>query len=134
MGVALIGAGIGLEVAVAVTSLPTWWAAAGWAIAGLGMGVAYSLTTLTSIQSAPPGGEGAASASIQLANTLGVALGTGVAGAIVAVGAVGLGLAPAIALAELAMLVLCGLTVAVSGRVPSAPVGLDNQTVSANLR
>ena len=119
-GVGLIGAGIALEVAVAVTPLPTYWAAIGWAIAGLGMGIAYSLMTLTSIQSAPAGGEGAASASIQLANTLGVALGTGAAGAIVALSAVHAGLAPAIAMAELAMLVVCGLAMALCGRLPAS--------------
>ena len=123
LGVALIAVGIGLEVAVAMTPLPIWWAAVGWAIAGLGMGIAYSLTTLTSIQTAPAGSEGAASASIQLANTLGVALGTGAAGAVVALGAMRLGLAPAIAIAELSMLAVCLLTVAVSGRVPSTSAG-----------
>ena len=123
LGVVLIGAGIGLEVSVAVTSVPTWFAALGWAIAGLGMGIAYSLTTLTSIQSAPAGGEGAASAAIQLANTLGVALGTGAAGAVVALGAVPLGLAPAIAVAELSMFAVCAVTVAVSTRVPSSTAG-----------
>jgi hypothetical protein len=50
--------------------------------------ISYSLTTLSAIQLAPPGGEGAASASIQLASTLGIAVGTGIAGAVVAIAAV----------------------------------------------
>ena len=122
-GALLIAVGIGIQVAIAVTALATYWAAIGWAIAGLGMGVAYSLATLTSIQSAPAGGEGAASASVQLANTLGIALGTGAAGAVVGLGAVPLGLAPAIAIAQLTMLVVCGLAITVSGRVPSGRQG-----------
>jgi hypothetical protein len=60
---------------------------------------------------------------VQLANTLGIALGTGAAGAVVGLGAVPLGLAPAIAIAQLAMLVVCCLAIAVSGRVPSGRQG-----------
>ena len=116
-GVSLIGVGIAIEAAVPVTSLPVYAAAVGWAVAGLGMGVAYSLATLLGIRAAPAGNEGEASASIQLANTLGVALGTGVAGSAVAIATVGAGLAPAIAIAELLMLVLCGVTLTVCGRL-----------------
>ena len=120
---ALIGAGIGIEVAVPLTSLPPYWAAIGWAIAG----ISYSLTTLSAIHLAPPGGQGAASASIQLASTLGIAVGKGIAGAVVAIAAVPVGLAPAIALAELLMLVLCGRTISASGRLPAtAPTGVDS--------
>ncbi|HEX6655366.1 MAG TPA: MFS transporter, partial [Candidatus Limnocylindria bacterium] len=119
-GVGLIAVGITLQVAVAVGPLPIYCAAIGWAIAGLGMGIAYSLTTLTSIQSAPAGSEGAASASVQLANTLGVALGTGAVGAIVAYGALRAGLAPAIALAELAMLLVCAVAIVLCRRLPSS--------------
>jgi hypothetical protein len=117
--VALIGAGIGIEVAIPLTSLPPYWAAIGWAIAGLGMGIAYSLTTLSSIQMAPAGGEGAASASIQLASTLGIAVGTGIAGAVVGIAAVPMGVAPAIALAEMLMLVVCGVAISACGRLPA---------------
>lgn len=123
-GISLIGVGIALEAAVPLTSLaPVWLAAAGWAVSGLGMGIAYSTATLTIIESAPAGGEGAASAAVQLANTLGIGLGTGVAGAVVAFGAAGtLGEAPAIAVADVLMLVICGVTLAIVGRMPdSAP-------------
>ena len=97
---------------------PVWPAAGGWALGGLGMGLAYSMLTLASIESAPSGTEGAAAAAVQLAEALGIALGTGVTGAVVAVGALDLGLAPAIALAEMAMLLVCGLGIALAGRVP----------------
>jgi MFS family permease len=124
-GVALIGAGIGVEVAIPLSPLPTYGAAIGWAVAGLGMGIAYSVTTLSAIQLAPRGGEGAASASVQLSSTLGIAIGTGIAGAVVAVAVVPMGLAPAIALAELLMLVICGLTISVAGRLPASAPGVD---------
>ncbi|HEX3219056.1 MAG TPA: MFS transporter [Candidatus Limnocylindria bacterium] len=116
-GVALIGVGIAIEAAVPVSSLPVYAAAAGWAVAGLGMGISYSLATLLIIRSAPTGEEGAASASIQLAEALGIALGTGLAGSIVAIATARVGLAPAIAVAELLMLVLAGITIAICGRL-----------------
>jgi MFS family permease len=102
-----VGVGVLLVAAVPATSLhPVAVAASAWAIAGLGMGLAYSTTTLAVIESAAPGEEGAASASAQLANTLGIALGTGVAGGIVALNAQGSrGLAPGIVLADLVMLI-----------------------------
>jgi MFS family permease len=118
-GAVLIGLGIAVETAVPVTSVPVWVAAAGWAVAGLGMGLAYSTSTLVVIETAEPGTEGAAAAAGQLANTLGVAIGTGLAGAVVAYGATGLGgVAPAIAIADLLLVFVCGLCAVVANRVP----------------
>jgi MFS family permease len=59
-------------------------AAASWGLSGLGMGLAYSTTALVVLESASPGGEGEASAAMQLSNVLGTALGTGLGGACVA--------------------------------------------------
>jgi MFS family permease len=56
-----------------------------WAIAGLGIGVAYAPTTLTALGWSNPGQEGRASAAVQLTDVLGTALGTGTAGAAVAI-------------------------------------------------
>jgi len=47
----------------------------------------YSPITLTVLASAPRGQEGAASASLELAGVLGIALGTGIGGALVALAA-----------------------------------------------
>jgi MFS family permease len=108
-GVGLIALGIGMEAVIPVTALaPIWLAAVAWAISGLGMGIAYSLATLAVIEGAQPGTEGAASASVQLAEALGIGLGTGVAGAVVALSAGSVGLAPGLATADLLMLVVCG--------------------------
>jgi MFS family permease len=133
-GAALIAIGIAGEAAVPVSSVPVWFAAVAWAVAGLGMGLAYSTSTLLVIETAEPGAEGAASAAMQLANTLGVAIGTGVAGGVVAFGAVGLGIAPAIAIADLLLVFVCILTLAVIGRVTDArprPVGHEPSPVSS---
>ena len=51
------------------------------------MGLSYSPLSLVVLAEAPQGAEGTASAALQLCDTLGVALGTGVSGAIVAAGA-----------------------------------------------
>lgn len=118
-GLALIGVGIAVVAAVPITPAPAVaLAAAGWAVAGLGMGLSYSTTTLVVIESAQAGSEGAASASVQLANTLGIALGTGIAGAIVAWSASGpLGLAPGILIADVLMLVAVGVALAAARRM-----------------
>jgi MFS family permease len=119
VGAVLIGVGIALEAAVPITSVPVWVAAAGWAVAGLGMGLAYSTSALVVIETAKPGAEGAAAAAVQLAEALGIAIGTGLAGAVVAYGVTGLGgIAPAIAIADLLLVFACGVTVVVANRVP----------------
>jgi MFS family permease len=86
VGVLLIAAGIGLMVLVAQSTVPAAIAVVAWAVAGMGMGLSYSPISLVVLSEAPEGGEGGASAALQLSDTLGIALGTGVAGAIVAAG------------------------------------------------
>ena len=51
------------------------------------MGLAYAPLSLVVLAEAPKGDEGTATASLQLCEVLGVALGTGTSGAIVAAGA-----------------------------------------------
>ena len=48
------------------------------------MGLAYPSTTLTALGLAAPGDEGSAAASLQVAETVGVAVGTGAIGALFA--------------------------------------------------
>ena len=59
---------------------------AAWAVAGLGMGLAYSPLSLTVLREAPPESQGAATAGLQLSDVLGTALGSGVGGALIAFG------------------------------------------------
>ncbi|MDQ1476143.1 MAG: hypothetical protein QOE62_1372, partial [Actinomycetota bacterium] len=86
-GMFLIACGIALMVAVAQSVVPSAVAVLAWGVAGLGMGLSYSPLSLVVLDQAPPGAEGSASAALALCDTLGVALGTGVAGAIVGAGA-----------------------------------------------
>lgn len=66
-------------------SVPLWVAFLAWGVAGLGMGTAYSPTSLVVLSGAEPSKVGEASAGLQLFDLLGTALGTGVGGAAVAV-------------------------------------------------
>jgi len=57
-----------------------------WGATGLGMGLAYAPLSLTALGHATPGKEGAATSALQLNDVLGIALGTGLAGALIAFG------------------------------------------------
>jgi MFS family permease len=56
-----------------------------WMVAGLGMGMAYSSTSVLALLLAPQGEEGRASSALQLCDGLGGVLGIGISGAIFAV-------------------------------------------------
>ena len=79
-GIAATTAGLvddGIPVAVAI---------AGWAVAGFGIGVGYPSIGAIVLSEAPGGEEGGVSAALQLIETIGVAVFTGIGGALIAVG------------------------------------------------
>jgi hypothetical protein len=101
------------DVAVAVAVLA-------WSIAGFGMGLSYAPLSLVVLAEAPEGGEGSASASLQLCDTLGVALGTGIAGAIVAAGpAFDWTAGTTLTIAFSMCIVVAVVTAATAGRLPA---------------
>jgi MFS family permease len=119
LGLLLVVAGQAGMAAVLWLPVPVWTALVAWAVAGLGMGLAYSPISVTALGWAQAGQEGRVSASVQLTDVLGTALGTGVAGALVAIvhqhggeRRVGLGLA----LAAAATVALVGA--AITPRLP----------------
>jgi MFS family permease len=83
-GFLLVVIGIAVTATVISTSVPWPVAAIGWAIAGLGMGLGYAPLSLVVLRDAPSGEQGRASSALQLSDTLGIALGTGASGALVA--------------------------------------------------
>lgn len=83
-GLLILAVGIVGVAALVATPAPPWTAVAAWAVAGLGMGLAFTTCSAAILESAPAGQEGAASASLQLAQVLGAAIATGLGGAIVA--------------------------------------------------
>ena len=86
-GTGLIGLGIvGVTLAVR-ESAPLALVWGGWAVAGLGMGLAHATISLVVLEEAPDGGVGAASAAMQITSAIGVALGTGATGTLMSMSA-----------------------------------------------
>ena len=86
-GLVIVLAGIAGMVLVLQSSVPVAEGLAAWTVAGLGMGLAYAPISLMMLKKAPPGQEGHVSASLNLADVLGTAIGIGVGGAAVAAAA-----------------------------------------------
>jgi MFS family permease len=118
-GLTLLVLGSAGSAFVLLDAVPVVAGGAGWAVAGLGMGLSYSGLSLIVLAAAAPGREGSASAAIQLSDVLGMALGTGLGGAAVAFGTSS-GASPrgGVAVAFGLALVAGGLAVFSSTRLP----------------
>jgi MFS family permease len=117
-GLVIILAGIAGMVLVLQPAVPVAEGLAAWSVAGLGMGLAYAPLSLMMLQKALPGQEGQASASLNLADVLGTAIGIGAGGAAVAAAAGGdlrMGITAAFAIAAAVGLV----ALAFAGRLPA---------------
>ncbi|MGH2551304.1 MAG: MFS transporter [Thermomicrobiales bacterium] len=84
LGLVLIAIGCAGTLTTLFHSVPVVVSPLSWAVAGLGMGFAYSGVSLTVFQTATAGREGAATSSMQLASILGTAMGAGIGGAWIA--------------------------------------------------
>ena len=84
IGLALVAVGCISMLAVLVPSVPVGVALVAWGIAGAGIGLAWAPITQSGLASAAHGEEGRITTALQLADMLGIAIGTGVAGAVVA--------------------------------------------------
>jgi len=80
-GLVLVGIGVMAMATILLPAVPALVAPAAWAVAGLGMGLASPTTSLVVLEEAPPGRVGRSSAALQLTDTLGAGLGTGLGGA-----------------------------------------------------
>ncbi|HEX3795498.1 MAG TPA: MFS transporter [Acidimicrobiales bacterium] len=97
-----------------------------WMVGSFGMGLAYAPISLMTLRAAPAGREGWASASLNLADVLGVALGVGFGGAAVAIatrdaGAVTTGVAVAFGTAALAGAVALCISPRLPGTLDRTP-------------
>lgn len=86
IGFVLIASGVTGVLAVVYLGLPAGLGALLWGVTGLGMGTAYSPVAVTVLAEAEAGQEGSATAALHLSDLLGIALGTGTGGALVALG------------------------------------------------
>jgi MFS family permease len=118
LGLTLILIGIAGMALVLHSDVPVAEAIGAWAVAGLGMGIAYAPISLMMLRVAPAGREGWASASLNLSDVLGIAIGVGLGGAAVAA-ASSLTTGIAIAFALAAASAIAGL--AISARLPLDP-------------
>jgi len=123
VGLTLLLAGIAGMALSLRPGVPLSVALVAWSVAGLGIGFAYAPTSLMMLREAPAGREGWASASLNLADVLGTALGTGLAGAAIVVGShQGLSMSSAVTVAFAVAGAGAGLALAISSRLP--PGGL----------
>ena len=84
LGFAFVGASIIASSAVIRSDLSILVVYGAWALGGTGMGFAYNTLSVYAMGVAPAGYEGRTAAPLQLADPIGVALGTGIGGAILA--------------------------------------------------
>jgi MFS family permease len=122
-GLVIVLAGIAGMVLALQPGVPVAEGLAAWTVAGLGIGLAYAPISLMMLQKAPPGQEGRASASLNLADVLGTAIGIGVGGAAVAATA-GRDLRLGIMAAFCAAAAVGLVALAVTRRLPSGPISV----------
>lgn len=127
-GLAVVTGGVLLMTALLYPRLDAHLAPLFWGVAGLGIGLAFSTLTLTGLETAEPGQEGEASASLNLGNQLGSGIGAGVGGAFLTViGHEGEALRRALTVQFLCMALVLALAMLTALGVPrwrrSAPAG-----------
>jgi len=127
-GFAVMAPAILLVAAAALPDrLPFWLIHVGWALGGLGMGLAYAAHSQLTLRCAPANEYGAATASLQLLDNLGIALGTGATGVIVTLGDdLGWPAGDAVAVALLVPAALAAAGLVLSWRLP----GRRDETVA----
>jgi MFS family permease len=117
-GECFVVVGLALMCVVLLPSVPPALAILAWTVAGGGIGTAYAPLSVTTLDRAAAGEEGRATSALQLCDVLGQAIGTGVAGAIVAATArIGPGTGVALALSFAIAVAVGG--VVVGARLPA---------------
>jgi MFS family permease len=118
-GECLVVVGLAVMGVVLLPSVPPALAIVAWALAGGGIGTAYAPLSVTTLDRAAPGEEGRATSALQLCDVLGQALGTGVAGAIVAAAGAGIGHGTGVALAFSFAIAVALIGVVAGTRLPA---------------
>jgi MFS family permease len=83
IGTLIVVAGLAVMAAVILSTWPVVLAGAGWVIAGLGAGVAFTTNSIAVLRDAPTESAGRASSQMELGNQAGIAIGTGLAGTLI---------------------------------------------------
>jgi MFS family permease len=107
---------------VVLTDVSVYGGIVAWAFAGIGIGMSYASMSLVVVESAPTGEEGTATSSMQLTNTLGAAVATGLGGAFVALLSTGdVASKSSLMVQYLAMLGVLACAYLAAARLPSQP-------------
>lgn len=69
---------------IITSTVPVWIAVPVWLLGGFGIGLSYAPLTLVTLSNAESGREGFATSALQLTDVLGVSIGTGVVGVLIA--------------------------------------------------
>jgi len=85
-GFLLTALGIGLLMVTMAPGVPVVLGIVAWGVGGLGIGIGYAPLSMTTLSMAGPGREGSATSALQLSDVLGIALGTGIGGVVIAGG------------------------------------------------
>ncbi|MEV4758334.1 MFS transporter [Micromonospora sp. NPDC049559] len=86
LGFAVLLAGVAVvALSILTEAVPVYLAVLGWAIGGLGMGVAFNASTTDTLEQTPAVRQGEVSAALQLAQTLATAVLAGLGGAAIAI-------------------------------------------------
>jgi MFS family permease len=123
LGEGMVFIGLVLMGVTLLPSVPPALGVVAWAIGGFGIGQAYAPLSVTTLDRAAPGQEGRATSGLQLFDVLGQAVGTGVAGAIVAGAAGGLSHRAGVALAFGFALTVSLIAVLAGAHLPSRLTG-----------
>ncbi len=122
-GTILVAVAVGASAAVAALHAPVWLAVVSWAVAGAGMGLTYSRQTVLMISYSPQGAEGANSAGLSIADSVGASLALSATGLVfLAAGGEGVDASFAAALTLTAVLAIGAAAIAPRvGRPRSSP-------------
>jgi hypothetical protein len=125
-GFIAIAVGIVGTMPVVWEGTPLWTTSLAWTAAGLGIGLVFNTTSVTTMAAAAPGAEGLVASQLQIADALGFALVGGIGGALVGLADRGsLSLSTALALQFGLSLAAAVIGALVAGRVtresPGAP-------------
>ena len=130
-GLLFVIAGIGSSAAILVEDVPVFVAAFTWALSGFGMGLTIPTISLATLAEGGDDALGAASASMNLATVLGLAVGTGLGGALVSAGETA-GWEPPVSVAAVfgLMLGLGAVALVTALRMPRASTARETATTS----
>ena len=121
-GLILLALGLAGIACILIPDVPVAVAVVAWGVGGLGMGLAYSTISLVVLETASPGQEGSATASMELASVLGSALGTGLGGAIIGVAtARGSTIGTGITVVDIIVIAITGIAILAAIRLPGQP-------------